>query len=182
MTLRRPSGKITQRLPSLIDLISDLVAIGRDRIHRKDIDGGEKRADPPALHLRRIDREDRPARQEGGDERRVEKGHVIGDDDDPIPGGRDILEPDDLDPVGEAEQHAGQHPQHVLRQQFADPHRDERVGDRRGSRTVPGVSSPAAISPAVTAAAPAMNSALTTLLAAMMRARDASSLRLWIIA
>ena len=36
--------------------------------------------------------------------------------------------------------------------------------------------------PAVTAAAPAMNSALMMLFAAMMRARDASSLRLWMIA
>ena len=49
-------------------------------------------------------------------------------------------------------------------------------------RNSAGVSSPAAISPAVTAAAPAINNAFTTLFAAMIRARDASSLRFWMIA
>ena len=170
------------RPSSLIDLISDLVAIGRDGSTGKTSTAARNGRTHQRRILRRIDREDRPSRQEGGDQRRVEKGYMVGDDNDPIAGGREIFHSRHLDPIGEAEQRAGQHAQHILRQQLADPYRDQRVGDSKDQKQSSGYRGRPRSARAVTAAAPAMNSALTTLLAAMIRALDASSLRLWIIA
>ena len=81
MTVRRPSGKMTQWRPSLTALIMVLVASGLVGSTGSRLTEQQKRFDPPFFCDVGIDGEGRFARQECTEQQGIYHRNMIGDDD-----------------------------------------------------------------------------------------------------
>src|SRR5262249_25441279 len=93
------------------DLAAALQAVGErlerhriGRIDRQEVEELEGGLHPPPISDMRIDGEMTALRQEGGNERPIEEGGMIGDDERLASGLGEILEPLDLDAIKEAEE------------------------------------------------------------------------------